>query len=242
MGPSCSRLYPKRTKKALPLPLEETGLGFAALAGVEFDDLLLLKELREVLSLGKSDDLAGHVLNVGLHVSRDRRAFVMVGSGNLLAGVAIANTDDIADSELEARDVDKSAVDRDVTVADHLSSLEDASGIAKSPNGGAQAELKESKEVEAGIAAHSLRLLEGVAELLFEEVVIASNDLLCKQLFAVLRLSSLLQVRTVLSGRIRSLRDRLVRSSPNVKSDGSADVVLSSSIRGHKSTDLVTHG
>ncbi len=50
-----------------PLVLE---LEIPILSSVELDDLLLFEELREVLSLGQGDDLAGHLLNVGIDVRR----------------------------------------------------------------------------------------------------------------------------------------------------------------------------
>src|SRR5437868_2450909 len=105
------------------------------LAGVEFDDLRLLEELGEVFSLREGDDLTANVLYVGFHVGRNCRAFKVICSGDAPAGLSIANLDDVADLKQEARNVDHSAVDHDVAMADHLSGLERRASIAKTPDG-----------------------------------------------------------------------------------------------------------
>lgn len=203
------------------------------LTSVEFDDLLLLEELREVFSLRKSDDLALHILNVSLDVGWDWSAFVVVVSSDVLAGLSISDFNDVANFKLERSDVNDLSVDHNVAVADHLSSLEDGLCVSKSPDCSSKSKLKEAEEVERGIAAHSLRFLKRVRELLLKHVVVASDDLLCQKLLAVLRLSSILKVWTVLTERICSLCSRAVWSTPNVVADSSADVRLSSSISCH---------
>ena len=132
------------------------------LTSVEFDDLLLLEELREVFSLRKSDDLALHILNVSLDVGWDWSAFVVVVSSDVLAGLSVSDFNDVADFKLERSDVNDLSVDHDVAVANHLSSLEDGLCVAKSPDCSSKSKLKEAKEVERGIAAHSLRFLKRV--------------------------------------------------------------------------------
>ncbi len=120
-----------------------------------------------------------------------------------------------------------------MTVADHLSSLENCICISKSPDCGCQSEFEKAKEVKACVAVHSLRFLERVRELFFQHVVVASNDLLCQQLFAVFALSSILKVRTVLTKRVCALGCRALWLAPNIKADSSADVSFSSSISCH---------
>jgi len=161
--------------------------------------LLLLEELGEVLTLRKRDDFAAEVLNIRLKIDGDCSAFVVVRSRDGSANFTVSNLDDISDTELIAANVDDLAVHSYVTVRNQLSSLENCLGKAESPHNGGKPQLKEPKEVEAGIAVHPLRSLEGIAELLFEHVVIAADDLLCKQLFAIFRLPSILQVRSVLA-------------------------------------------
>ena len=203
------------------------------LSSVEFDDLLLLEELWEVFSLGQSDDLSVHSLNVSLDVRRNRSAFVVIVASDISAGFSVSDFDDIADLELEGRNVYDLSVDQDVAVANHLSGLENRLCVAKSPDCGGESELKESKEVERGVAAHSLSLLKRVGELLLEHVVVAADDLFGQKLLAVFGLSSILEVRAVLTERIWSLGYRAVWSTPNVVADSSADVCLSSSISCH---------
>lgn len=207
-------------------------------ASVELDDLLLLEELGEVFSLGESDDFALHVLHIGFDVSRDCSAFVVVVSSDVSARLSISDLNDIADLELERCDVDDSAINQDVAVAHHLSGLEDRLCITESPDSGCESKLEEAKEVKAGVATHSLCLLERVRELLLEHVVIAADDLLCEELLAVFRLSSILEVRTVLTERVCALGCRALRSSPNVIADGAADVRFSSSISCHSRVAL----
>lgn len=194
-----------------------------------------MEELREVLSFRQGDDLSAELSNVGLHVRRNRGAFEVILAGNLSADVSISNGDHIANLQLETGNVDQLTVDHDVAVRNHLSSLENGSGIPESPNGGGESHLQKSKEVEAGVAAHSLRFLERVRELLLEHVVVAADDLLRQKLLAILGLASILKVRTMLPGWVRSLRNRLGRSAPNVKADGAANICFSSSVSRHKS-------
>lgn len=150
------------------------------LTSVVFDDLLFLEELGEVFALGESDDLPAHVGDVGFHVDRNRGAFVVVFSDELLAAVLISDCDDIADLELEAGDVHRSTVDGDMSVGDHLPRLENRSCVAEPPDRSREAELQESQEVQAGVAVHSLRFFKRAVELLFQHVVVAADDLLCK--------------------------------------------------------------
>jgi len=207
--------------------------GRSELTSVEFDDLLLLEELREVFALRHCNDLAVHALNVRFDVSRNRSAFVVIVSSNVSARLSVSDLDDIADLQLEGSNVNDLSVDGDVAVADHLSGLENGLCISESPDCSCKSELEEAKEVERGVAAHSLSLLERVRELLLEHVVVAADDLLGQKLLAVFGLPSILKVRAVLTERVWSLGYRAVRSTPNVVADSAADVCLSSSISCH---------
>lgn len=207
--------------------------GCSKLTSVEFDDLLLLEELREVFALRHRNDLAVHALNVCFDVRRNRSAFVVVVSSDVSARLSIANFDDIADLQLEGSNVNNLTVDSDVAVADHLSGLENRLCVSESPDCSCKSELEEAKEVKRGVAAHSLSLLERVRELLLEHVVVAADDLLGQKLLAVFGLPSILEVWTVLTERVWSLGYRAVWSTPNVVADSAADVCLSSSISCH---------
>lgn len=205
----------------------------SALSGVKLDHCLLVEELREVLSLRKRDDLSGHVCHVSLDVHRNRSPFVVIHLRDLGAAFALSNADDVADSNSVARDVDDLAVHRDVAVRHHLSGLENGVCKSQSPNDGRKPKLEQAKEVEGAVPVHSLRLLKGVAELLFHHVVVASDDLLGQKLFAVFARSLVAKVRTVLSSRIRALGAWALALAPDVKADSSANVVFSSSISSH---------
>lgn len=80
---------------------------------------------------------------------------------------------------------------------------------------------------------HPLGLLKRSAELLLEHVVIASNHLFGKELLSIFGLAPLLQVRAMLSQRVRALSARTLGLTPDVKADYSADICLSSSIGCH---------
>jgi hypothetical protein len=162
------------------------------LSSVEFDDLLLLEEGGEVLSFRKGDDLASELRHIWLHISRDSRTLEVIVSSDAAACRSVSDFDRIANLQLEARDVDESAVHHDVAVADHLSRLENCLCKAQSPHSCREPELEKPEEVQAGVAGHALSFLERVQELLFEHVVVASDDLLCEKLFAVLGLASIL--------------------------------------------------
>ena len=61
-------------------------------------------------------DLAAIVRDIDFDVGGNRRSLEVVGASDASAGVAIADFDDIANFELEARNVNDTAVDRDMAV------------------------------------------------------------------------------------------------------------------------------
>lgn len=192
-----------------------------------------MEELRKVLSLGQSDDFASEVLDIGVDVGGNWSALKVIGPRHTSANLSVSDLDFISDLKLETRNVDDSTVNQNVAVIDHLSGLEYGSSVAESPNACCKPELKQSKEVETGVATHPLSFLKGVRKLLFEHVVIAANDLLGQQLLSILRLSAILQVRTVLTGRVCPLGGRALSPSPDVVADGAANICLSSSVGRH---------
>ena len=192
-----------------------------------------MEELGEVFALWQGADFALEVGDVRFDVGWNCRTLEVVGSRHSSAHFSISDFDNVSNLELEARDVDNSSVHQDVTVVDHLSSLEDCLCIAESPNCRSKSELEQAKEIEAGVAAHSLCLFEGIGELLLQHVVVAADNLLRQQLFAVLRLSSGLKVRAVLSSWVGTLGCRALCPAPNVIADGSANIGFSSSVGRH---------
>lgn len=204
------------------------------LASVKFDDLLLLEELREVLSLRERNDFASEIRHIGLDVHRYRRTFEVILSGNLARDLAITNLDHIPDLQSEACDVDHSAIDRDMAVRNHLASLENRPSEAETPHDGGETHLQQSKEVQTRVPVHALSALERVMELLLHHVVVTSNDLLCEQLLTVLRLPSVLKIGTVLSVWIRALGAGALALSPDVEADRAANILLASSVSGHE--------
>lgn len=231
------RHHSRYQDKAKTLP-DELGkscdlYGCSKLTSVEFDDLLLLEELRKIFSLWHGDDLSVHALNVRFDIRRNRSAFVVIVSSNVSARLSVSDLDDIADLQLEGSNIYNLTVDSDVAVADHLSGLENRLCVSESPDCSCKSELEEAKEVKRGVAAHSLSLLERVRELLLEHVVVTADDLFGQKLLAVFGLPSILQVWTVLTERVRALGYRAVWSTPNVVADSAADVCLSSSISCH---------
>src|ERR1019366_2605996 len=93
-------------------------IGF--LASVIFDDLLLLEELRKILSFRQSDDLAFEILNVRIDISRNWSAFKVICSGHSPADFSIAHLNFVADFQLEARNVDNTTIYENVAMVDHL--------------------------------------------------------------------------------------------------------------------------
>src|SRR5882672_4819985 len=91
----CLHYVPKYTKEAFA---EMAKASFVqeygrSLSCVKFDDLLLLEELGEVLSLRQGDNLAAHILNVRFHVSRNRGALVVIVSSDASARLSVSNLD-----------------------------------------------------------------------------------------------------------------------------------------------------
>ena len=81
---------------------------------------------------------------------------------------------------------------------------------------------------------HAGGFLEAVVELLLQHVIVAADNLLGQKLFAVFGLPAILEIGTVLAHWIGALCAGAFRLTPDIEADDSADVVLSSSICGHK--------
>jgi len=203
------------------------------LTSVEFDDGLLLKEAREVFALWQRNDLALHTGNIHFDVRRNCGTFVVIFASHLLATIALSHADHVAYAKGVAGNVNDFAIDADVSVANHLSSLEDGLGIAQSPNGSGKSKFEQSQEVQTRVAVHSVSAVKGQSELLFQHVVVAPDDLLLKELITVFAGSLVFVVRAVLAVRVLSLVAWALCFAPNVKTDSSADVVFSSSISCH---------
>lgn len=195
--------------------------------------MLFLEEVWEVFSLWKSNDLSGHVWNVWCDVWWDCGAFVLGLSSDSCAAFALSDADHVSNLHDIARNVDDLAVDQDVAVADHLASVEHGFRVAETPDDRAESKFEQSQEVQTSVAVHVRRLIKGASELLFQNVVIASDDLLREKLFAVFAGAAILQSWAVLTGWIRSLVGWALCFAPNIKADFAADVRFSSSICCH---------
>ncbi len=195
--------------------------------------MLFLEEVWEVFSLRKSNDLSRHIWNVWCDVWWDCGAFVLRLASDSGAAFALSDADHVSNLHDVARNVDDFTVDQDVAVADHLASVEHGLREAETPDDGAESKFEQSQEVQTSVAVHVGRLVKGTSELLFQHVVIASDDLLCEKLFAVFAGAAILQSWAVLTGRIRSLVGWALCFAPNIKADFAADVRFSSSICCH---------
>jgi len=192
-----------------------------------------LEELRKIFSLGEGDDLSSEILNVGFHIGWNRSAFEVIRAGHRSANFSVSDLNFVSDFELEARYVYHSTVYENVTVVNHLSSLEYGFRISKSPYARCESQLKKPQEVKARVAAHPLCLFEGVRKLLLKHIVVAADYLLGQKLLTVLGLSAILQIRSVLAGRVGAFGGRALRSSPDVVADGAANIGFSSSVGRH---------
>lgn len=111
------------------------------LSSVEFDDLGDLEEGWEVLGLGQRNDLARHVRHVCLDVGRNGGSLIGALAGDAPATVAAAHPNNITEFYLVAGNIHHVAINRDVAVADHLASMEDALGVAQAVNDGGEPKL-----------------------------------------------------------------------------------------------------
>lgn len=171
--------------------------------------------------------------DICFHVNRNSSCLVRAVSCNSSAAFSVSHADYITNFALEAGDVNELAVYHDVTMRNHLASLEDCLGITETPNQSCKSKFEKAKEVQAGVAVHSLSLFEGVAKLLFKNVVVASNNLFGQQLLAILRLSCVSLARAMLTHRISSLGARAFCLTPNIEADNATDIVFTSSIGCH---------
>src|SRR5919197_335685 len=83
--------------------------------------------------------------------------------------------DDVALTHLVAGDVDAPAVDRPVTVADHLAGLATRGGEAEADDDVVQARLEQRQQVLARDARLARRLVVVAAELALEHAVVAAG-------------------------------------------------------------------
>ena len=158
----------------------------ARLTSVEFNDFQFVEELRKIVSLRKGDNLSGKTCYIWFHIRRNGSTLVVITGGNRFRSSVVANSDHIANLNRVTCNVYLLAVDSNVAVTDHLSSLEDRVCVAESVNSGLQSQLEQSQEVQTGVTVHSVSLFKRSAELLFEHSVVALDHLFSQQLFTVL--------------------------------------------------------
>src|SRR5688572_2680118 len=164
--------------------MREVGL----LARVVLDDELLVELERHLLARRFGEHRARQLRRVAAHPFGDLCRLHRLGGDLeiLTAATAVANLDAVADLDPEARDVGRTAVHREVAVADELSGLRAARREAHAIDGVVEAHLEQAQQVLAGHALVLLRLLEVVAELALEDRVALAHLLLLAQLQPVL--------------------------------------------------------
>ena len=97
----------------------------------------------------------------------------------------LADFDHVVRLHQERRDIHPAAVHLDVAVANHLAGLRAGGAEAHAVNDVVQAALQHVEHVLAGDALHAAGLLEQIAELVFEQLIIAAGLLLFAKLQAV---------------------------------------------------------
>src|SRR3954453_14877671 len=178
-----------------------------SLLRVELDDEVFLHRRRDLATLGLAQHLRRERVVVGLQPGRHLRGQlggVADQLGGALGGAGLQR-DDVAVADLVARDVDATAVDRPVAMADELAGLPARAGEAEADEDVVEAPLEQRQQVLARDAGLRRRLLVVVPELLLEHAVVAAGLLLLAQLHAVLAL--LLAAAAVVAGRVRAALD-----------------------------------
>src|SRR3712207_1777610 len=125
------------------------GAGARVSLGVELDDELLLHGRGDLPPLRLAEHLRRERVVVGLQPRRHlRRQLGGVADGRLRRAAGLEG-DDVALADLVAGDVDASAVDRPVPVADQLARLTAGAGEAEADEDVVEAALEDREEVLA---------------------------------------------------------------------------------------------
>src|SRR6266704_1944914 len=154
------------------------------LARIKLDDQLLLDGLVHVVASGLRGDFRGHVVFVQAEPGNDRP--LLAGVESILDPVDLLalflDRDHIADANGVRGDVDKTAVDGDVSVGDELPGVTPRGGKADPVDDVVQPRLQQAEQVQAGDAGHLRGPIEVEPELALEQEVDPARALLGPQL------------------------------------------------------------
>src|SRR6266581_1201318 len=153
------------------------------LARIKLDDQLLLDGLVHVVASGLRGDFRGHVVFVQAEPGNDRP--LLAGVESILDPVdvlaLVLDCDHIADANGVRGDVDKTAVDGDVSVGDELPGVTPRGGKADPVDYVVQPRLQQAEQVQAGDAGHLRGPIEVEPELALEQEVDPARALLGPQ-------------------------------------------------------------
>src|SRR5438094_1060445 len=154
------------------------------LARIKLDDQLLLDGLVHVVASGLRGDFRGHVVFVQAEPGNDRP--LLAGVEGILDPVDVLalflDGSPSADAHGIGGDVDKPAVDGDVSVRDELAGVTTRGGEASPVDDVVEPRLQQAEQVEAGDAGHLRGSVEVEPELALEQEVDAARALLGAQL------------------------------------------------------------
>src|SRR5687767_4311137 len=155
------------------------------LLGVQLDDQVFVDVGRQVCTVRRRLERAGHLLRIDLdptrgkvHLLRKRQRFL---DAELLAR-ALGDRDLVARLDLVGRQIDLLAVDHDRLVRDELARLRARHREAHAVDDVVEALLEDAQQVLAGVALLARRLRVDVAELALEQAVDALDLLLLAEL------------------------------------------------------------
>src|SRR5215208_5949183 len=176
-----------------------------SLLRVKLDDELFLHRRGDLGPLWEAEDLRREAVMVGLEPGRHDGGQLCCFADDGLDRRVRSHRDHVLVAQLVRGDVHALAVDRPVSVQDHLACLAPGAGEAKPHEYVVEARLQQAQQVLAGYAGLAARLVVVVAELLLEHAVIAARLLLLAQLDAVLRLAR--AAAAVVTRRVRPALD-----------------------------------
>src|SRR5689334_14917458 len=176
---------------------------------IQFDDQLLIQlDLDEILALGRCEHFRLEILAIHFDPVRTGcmgRGVARVQNGGVIPAV-LTHFDEVVGLHRKGRDVHAASVHVDVSMTNQLARLRPRGAETHPVHDVVQTPFEHAEHVRAGDALHSAGLLEQIAELAFEQLIITARLLLLAKLEAVaddLRFAIL----AVLAGREIALLD-----------------------------------
>src|SRR5665213_791139 len=152
--------------------------------------------------------------------------------GELLRG--LLDLDEVADLDLEARDVDAAAVHLDVAVIDELACGKHGGDEFGAIDYGVETALQQADQVLAGVALHAAGFDIDAVELAFADIgVVALQLLLGAQLHAEVGELALAAL-AVLAGAVFPAVDGALRAAPDILAHTAIDLVFRLTALGHR--------